>query len=107
MREDSAQSLARSNHPHKYPPSLVDSEIVLESKHLNRVFSNGTCFARKKVWVPVSAVPIAGCVIFHEFLDLSELHCPHLRNKAGTAHLTRWQMKGDHANACLLAQGIY
>ena len=89
MREGSAQSLAHSDHSHKYPPSLVHSEILLESKHLNRVFSNDMCFARKKIWVPVSAVPIAGCVIFHEFLDLSELHCPHLQNKDDSAHLTR------------------
>lgn len=89
MGEDSAQSLAHSNHSHKYPPSLVHSEILLESKHLNRVFSNDTCFAGKKVWVPVSAVRVAGCVIFHEFLDLSELHCPRLQNKADSAHLTR------------------
>lgn len=89
MREGSAQSLAHSNHSHKYPPSLVQSEILLESKRLNRVFSNDMCFARKKIWVPVSAVPTAGCVIFHEFLDLSELHCPHLQNKDDSAHLTR------------------
>lgn len=103
MRGDSAQSLAHSSHSHKYPPSLVHSG----SEHVNLVFSKGTWFAVKEIRVPVSAVPVAGCVIFDRFLDLSELHCPHLQNKDDNAHLTRqrWQMKDDNAHKCL-AQGL-
>lgn len=40
-------------------------------------------FAVKTIWVPVSAVPVASCVVSDKFLDFSE------QNKDDSAHLTR------------------
>lgn len=48
-------------------------------------------FAMKKIWVPVSAVPISRCVILDKFFDFSELRFPHLQNKDDNAHLKRQQ----------------
>lgn len=56
------------------------------SEHFNKVFSKKPMVCKeKKIWVPVKAGSMVGCVIFDKFLDLSEIHCPHVQSKGDNA----------------------
>lgn len=87
--EPTAQSLAHRNAP---SASAVISQVTLGGKKSSNIVSSKSVrFIVKKIGAPISAVPIASCVVLDRFLDLSELHFPLLPNKEDSAHLTRQQ----------------